>query len=405
MSSRERGIPTVLGIGLWIGLSLLVHPAPISALEFYRAKDDAVAYAHPSTDAPVLYRFKAGEEFKVIGKEGTWLQVRFSTKTTGYVREAEANQSISSEKVQLTVAQKNHPAPHPQPENVLSNEQSNPVQPEKKPQPPAPKVRVTALQLYQEYEENEVAADEKYKDKILEIPGVVDSVQKNDFGAIVVLLQGKVGAIVSHVQCSLADTGIYGGKQKTDNTQRAATLRRGQQVILKGEGRGRYGLDIAVIDCVFSGENPSFSSLAKWAGRYPTVDSKKGKTFFQEPALVPYFQKLSRADYQLLFSDYGVEAPIQNLDGYLFMWKCKPHACNFENVVVVVGLENGDFFTIFWNKDGDQASKVRCFANKSSLQNLPLTIKGELVSSWDSISEDAAFLYRLLEQEACAMTE
>jgi hypothetical protein len=245
-------MPTVLGIGTLVSLSLLAYPTSLSALEFYRAKDGAVAYENPSADAPVLYRFKAGEEFKVIGKEGTWLRVRFSTKTTGYVREAEANQSISSEKVRPTVAQKNHPAP--QPENALSNEQSTPLQPEKKLQPPAPKVRVTAVQLYQEYQENEVAADEKYKDKILEISGVVDSVQKNDLGAIVVLLQGKKGSIVSHVQCGLADTGVYGGKHKAENAQKAATLRKGQQVTLRGKGMGRYGLDIATIDCVFSEE-------------------------------------------------------------------------------------------------------------------------------------------------------
>jgi Flp pilus assembly protein TadD len=120
---------------------------------------------------------------------------------------------------------------------------------------PVPKLRITATQLYQEYKENEVTADKKYKDKILDITGTVSAVQKNDFGAIVVLLQGKEGSITSHVQCSLADTGagtgVDGESLKKENSKKAATLKKGQLVTLRGRGLGQYFLEIVIVDCVF----------------------------------------------------------------------------------------------------------------------------------------------------------
>ncbi len=68
---------------------LLTYPFSILALELYQAKEGVTARKWASEDSPVIYHFKAGEEFKVDGKEGEWLKVRFSTKEYGFVKQIE----------------------------------------------------------------------------------------------------------------------------------------------------------------------------------------------------------------------------------------------------------------------------------------------------------------------------
>lgn len=64
---------------------------PAWSIEFYRAKEGAVAHEESAKDSSIIYRFQPEEEFKVIGKEeGGWLKVRFSNQVAGYVKEGEA---------------------------------------------------------------------------------------------------------------------------------------------------------------------------------------------------------------------------------------------------------------------------------------------------------------------------
>lgn len=58
---------------------------------------------------------------------------------------------------------------------VLGCVPSTPSPPVSSPAPPGPEtaIKVSAAKLYAEYEANEVAADLKYKDKLLEVSGVV----------------------------------------------------------------------------------------------------------------------------------------------------------------------------------------------------------------------------------------
>ena len=71
------------------GIILFLLTSSSWALDIYRAKEGAVAREKASVDALIIYHFKAGEEFKVIGKEGEWSQVRFNSKATGYVQQTE----------------------------------------------------------------------------------------------------------------------------------------------------------------------------------------------------------------------------------------------------------------------------------------------------------------------------
>jgi hypothetical protein len=54
--------------------------------------------------------------------------------------------------------------------------------------PPTNVIKISALKLYQEYEANEVAADAKYKDKILEVSGTIKRALKDHYGSSVVCI-------------------------------------------------------------------------------------------------------------------------------------------------------------------------------------------------------------------------
>lgn len=89
-------------------------------------------------------------------------------------------------------------------------------------------VRISAPQLAAEYKANEVAADGKYKGKIIEVSGVVDSVGKDVLDQPYVSLSGGRGNFMG-VQC-------YFGKH---NLSELSGLKKGQSVTLKCKGAGK----------------------------------------------------------------------------------------------------------------------------------------------------------------------
>ncbi|MBL7128096.1 MAG: hypothetical protein ISS16_03840 [Ignavibacteria bacterium] len=52
-----------------------------------------------------------------------------------------------------------------------------------------PEVKVSAETLVKDYRENEVSADDKYKNKVLEVTGVVRQVKKESLSRVIVILQ------------------------------------------------------------------------------------------------------------------------------------------------------------------------------------------------------------------------
>lgn len=68
------------------------------------------------------------------------------------------------------------------------------------PPPPAPALAVSASELFNDYHDNEVAADQKYKGKRLAVTGTVQSIEKDLFDNIVVRLRTSnefMGAMAS----------------------------------------------------------------------------------------------------------------------------------------------------------------------------------------------------------------
>ncbi len=98
-------------------------------------------------------------------------------------------------------------------------------------------VRVGALRLWQEYEANEVAADNLYKDKNLRVVGRALSVEKDFNGAAVLHLVS--GNPIFRTMATL----------KAAETQRAATLTRGTRVVVQCVGKGRQMRMPQLEDC------------------------------------------------------------------------------------------------------------------------------------------------------------
>ncbi|MHC5038329.1 MAG: OB-fold protein [Planctomycetota bacterium] len=96
-----------------------------------------------------------------------------------------------------------------------------------KPAEGKPALTVSAAQLFKDYEENEVAADEKYKGKILQVSGEVSDIGKDIMDKMYVNL--KTENMFMHVQCYFSD------KHK----DKLKTMKKGQQVTIKGKCDGK----------------------------------------------------------------------------------------------------------------------------------------------------------------------
>jgi len=104
------------------------------------------------------------------------------------------------------------------------------------PNPSAPPISVTALALASAYDENEVAADEKYNGKVLIVSGTVESID-TVLGSTSVTLKGKEMSIVG-VQCFVDDS------QKSA----VARLKKGGQATVQGTCDGK-SLNVELKDC------------------------------------------------------------------------------------------------------------------------------------------------------------
>ncbi len=89
-------------------------------------------------------------------------------------------------------------------------------------------IEITASQLYSEYKANEIAADQKYKGKMLKVTGVVSSIGKDIFGSPYVVLTGGGEYEVWGVQCTFSST----------YEPQLAKLTKGQQVTVTGKCKG-----------------------------------------------------------------------------------------------------------------------------------------------------------------------
>lgn len=99
-------------------------------------------------------------------------------------------------------------------------------------------IKITASDLYQAYLDDEVAADELYRDKLLEVTGEV-AVSRNVLGTFYVILGQESLFEVWGIQCAMRDArdpGLY-------------ELEKGDEVTIRGYCDG-YRVDVVLKECV-----------------------------------------------------------------------------------------------------------------------------------------------------------
>lgn len=100
-----------------------------------------------------------------------------------------------------------------------------------------PAITTTAHRLYSDYKSNAVAADRKYKDKILRVSGVVDTINRDILQTIYVVLSGD--DYFGGVQCFFSD----------DYEKAIANLRKGQAITIKGKCDGKL-MNVLLKECI-----------------------------------------------------------------------------------------------------------------------------------------------------------
>lgn len=101
-------------------------------------------------------------------------------------------------------------------------------------------ISISSNQLFAEYDANDIAADKKYKGQILEVSGSVGDISRDILNNIYVTLKTGQFELFS-VQCFFAD----------DFEDRAAELRQGQYLRIRGRCDGKFG-NVILKDCIIA---------------------------------------------------------------------------------------------------------------------------------------------------------
>jgi hypothetical protein len=101
----------------------------------------------------------------------------------------------------------------------------------------SPAVEISASQLYADYESNGVAADQKYKGKVLLVSGTVNNIDRDITDNIYVTLKGD--EYFGDIQCFFAE----------DHVNTASQLSKGQQITVKGKCDGKM-MNVMLKGCV-----------------------------------------------------------------------------------------------------------------------------------------------------------
>lgn len=109
-------------------------------------------------------------------------------------------------------------------------------------------IKITAEELYQAYEENEVAADRKYGGQLVEITGEVDNIGTDMIGRVYITF--PTGQTLKSVQCYFEDEEAIDG---------VASIVKGQTITVVGTCDG-FTLNVSVKDCAITDFAPEDSN-------------------------------------------------------------------------------------------------------------------------------------------------
>lgn len=97
-------------------------------------------------------------------------------------------------------------------------------------------IRITAKNLFKEYLDNPVAADEKFKGKTLKVEGTVSSIDKGTDGRICVMLE--TDELIGYIFCYFPDS----------ESKDVAKINRGNYRTIKGKCTGKL-VGVMLEDC------------------------------------------------------------------------------------------------------------------------------------------------------------
>lgn len=95
--------------------------------------------------------------------------------------------------------------------------------------------------MIQEYKDNEVAADEKYKGKTVKVTGLVKDIGKDIFDSSYITINDGKDITWDYAQCYF---------KNKDEIAKVANLQKGDTVTLIGKV-GSYSLSLTINKCVF----------------------------------------------------------------------------------------------------------------------------------------------------------
>lgn len=108
--------------------------------------------------------------------------------------------------------------------------------PNSAPKPEA--MKVESSQIINDYKDNGVAADAKYKNKLVEVSGVVDTIDKDILDTPYITLESYQYAIVDRIQCMFSKSAIA----------QLSAVSKGQQITLRGRVEGKLG-NVIIREC------------------------------------------------------------------------------------------------------------------------------------------------------------
>jgi hypothetical protein len=102
-----------------------------------------------------------------------------------------------------------------------------------------PIIQVTAASILAAYEDNAIAADQKYKDKILDISGPIDDFGEDIMGTKYLTLSDSSEYSFETIRCMFSD----------EHVNQLATLKKGQTITARGKSDGKLIINVVIRGC------------------------------------------------------------------------------------------------------------------------------------------------------------
>ncbi len=112
----------------------------------------------------------------------------------------------------------------------------------------------------------------------------------------------------------------------------------------------------------------------RWVGHHPTdrVGGEDG-TLFDLPRVAGELPRMLTTGRRATFESYVQSDPVQRVEHYLLVRRCKPHDCLGGSVTVIMDTERPDMWIVFKAHDSQELS--RCWIGTAKYDRLPQPLK------------------------------